>query len=242
MRLSRMYYEGDLHKNATITLPRETSHYILNVLRLKVGASLVVFNGLGGEWLATLTEVQKKLVHLTLQEQMTHNPESALTIHLGQSLSKGEKMDWIIQKAVELGVTEITPLITKYGNVRLDEERSSKRLVHWQRIMISACEQSGRTILPTLHPITDFSSWIAVKRSGLKLLFHPQEHLTLSQFQSESCVTLVIGPEGGLSEDEVLFANRHDFVGVSLGPRILRTETAAIAALALIQNHWGDLN
>lgn len=241
MRTARIYYAGELNLDLTVTLPQETSHYLLHVLRLKIGTNLLLFNGSGGEFLAQLTNATKKNAVVSIKQFNPINTESACKIHLAQAVGKGDKMDWIIQKAVELGVNEITPLITEFTNVRLDEDRAAKRHSHWQDVIISACEQSQRTHLPVIHPIMEFTQFINASSTDFRIYCHPNSDKRLNSFEKVDNVTVLIGPEGGLSEKEVQSASRADFIGVSLGPRILRMETAAVATVAILQAQYGDL-
>lgn len=240
MRISRFFYEGELNQDQTVILPVETSHYILNVLRLKVGSELRIFNGQNKEHTAKIIDTQKKAITLLISEDFVVEKESNLKIHLFQALSRNEKMDLVLQKAVELGVFAITPIITRYCNVKVAKERSDNRLLHWKKVIISACEQSGRTFVPYLHPTQPFTNLLSQQISGLKLFCAPGGH-HIEQLTSSSQVSLVIGPEGGLSEDEIASLMATNFHSMSLGPRILRTETAALAAIAVLQSQWGDM-
>ncbi len=241
MRLARIYYEGKLDIESLVTLPQDTSHYLQHVLRLKVGSMVIVFNGQGGQYLGSVFDISKKSVAIKVTQFQPLDTESSCHIHLAQALGKGEKMDWLIQKAVELGVSEITPLLTEFCNVKLDESRADKRWNHWQNIMISACEQSGRTKLPKLNPVIQYKHWLSKINSSLKLICHPTCGGSLSDLAPSNDITVLIGPEGGWSDDEVNLALGEGFVGVALGPRILRMETAAIVSVALLQAKFGDL-
>jgi 16S rRNA (uracil1498-N3)-methyltransferase len=241
MRLARIYYEGKLGIELLITLPQDTSHYLLHVLRLKVGSAVLLFNGEGGQYLGTIADIGKKRVLVNVAQFQPLKTESSCNIHLAQALGKGEKMDWVIQKAVEVGISEITPLLTEFCNVKLDESRADKRWSHWQNIMISACEQSGRATLPKLNPIIQYKHWLPKMNSSLKLICHPTCGSSLNSLAPSRDITVLIGPEGGWSEDELTLALQEGFVGVALGPRILRMETAAVVAVALLQAKFGDL-
>ncbi len=241
MRVSRVYYEGKLSTSELITLPQETSHYVLNVLRLKIGSNLIIFNGEGGQYHSSIAQYEKKNAIVKINEYDFHNRESFFNIHLAQSISRGEKMDWIIQKAVELGVTSISPILTEFSSIKLDTQRSVQRLHHWQKIMISACEQSGRTKLPTLFPIKDYGSWIKDIKEEIKIYCDPKATEPITKIKPSTTLLILIGPEGGLSPKEIEMAQSQFFKGVSLGPRILRTETAALTALSIAQSCWGDL-
>ena len=220
-------------------LPEAQAHYLSRVLRLNVGAKVQLFDGSGQEYRGELTGVTKKTVQVSLQECLEGLPESSLPIHLGQGLSRGERMDWAIQKATELGVAEITPLFTERCEVRLNDERAQKRLEHWQHIAISACEQCGRSKVPVIHPPQSLKDWQTRVEADLKLLLHPVAQ-SLTEHAMPSSLAFLIGPEGGLTEDEVAHASQSGFQPARLGPRVLRTETAPVVALSVAQQLWGD--
>jgi 16S rRNA (uracil1498-N3)-methyltransferase len=186
-----------------------------------------------------LIEVGKKTVSVELTEQLPGQPESPLQVHLGQGLSRGERMDWAIQKATELGVAQITPIVSERCEVRLKDERVDKRLAHWQQVASSACEQCGRSTLPIIHPPMLLADWLQQVQADLKLVLHPVAEPMLSHAKPSS-LAFLIGPEGGLSEAEVTQATGHGFQAARLGPRVLRTETAAVVALTVAQQLWGD--
>ncbi len=220
-------------------LPEAQAHYLSRVLRLTVGAPVQLFDGSGQEYIGELTQVGKKSVQVDLQQSVAGLAESALRIHLGQGLSRGERMDWAIQKATELGVAEITPLFTERCEVRLNQERIQKRLEHWQQVAISACEQCGRSKVPVIHPPQQLKDWQTSIVADLKLVLHPVAQ-PLTAHAAPSSLAFLIGPEGGLSETEVAQAAQHGFQPARLGPRVLRTETAPIVALSVAQQLWGD--
>ena len=220
-------------------LPEAQAHYLSRVLRLTVGAAVQLFDGSGQEYIGELTSVTKKAVQVDLRECLDGLPESSLRIHLGQGLSRGERMDWAIQKATELGVAEITPLFTERCEVRLNDERMQKRLEHWQQIAISACEQCGRSKVPVIHAPQSLKDWQASIEADLKLLLHPVAQ-PLTEHATPSTLAFLIGPEGGLTEKEVAQASAHGFQPARLGPRVLRTETAPVVALSVAQQLWGD--
>lgn len=197
-----------------------------------------LFDGSGREYLGTLVEVGKKHVSVDLHEQFAGLAESSLKIHLGQGLSRGERMDWAIQKATELGVAEITPIVSERCEVRLKEERADKRLAHWRQIAISACEQCGRSVIPTVNPPVTLHDWLRLE-ADLKLVLHPVA-LPLSTHAQPASLAFLIGPEGGLSDGEVEQARSAGFQPARLGPRVLRTETAPVVALSIAQQLWGD--
>ena len=238
MSLPRFYVDAELALG-TVHLPEATSHYLSRVLRLAVGAQIQLFDGSGDEYLSEITAISKKVVSVELTEQVAGLPNSSLVIHLGQGLSRGERMDWAIQKATELGVTEITPLFTERCEVRLNDERAEKRLAHWRQIAISACEQCGRSRLPVIHPPKLVTEWIQALQADLKLVLHPVAQ-PLTAHQPPNSLAFLIGPEGGLTEAEVAQAADAGFLPARLGPRVLRTETAPVVALSVAQQLWGD--
>ncbi|MBV2134091.1 16S rRNA (uracil(1498)-N(3))-methyltransferase [Pseudomonas sp. MAP12] len=238
MRLSRFFIDAPLALGRH-ALPEAQAHYIGRVLRLAVGDSLQLFDGSGQEFVGELVEVGKKSVQVELREERPGLAESPLRIHLGQGLSRGERMDWAIQKATELGVTEITPLVSERCEVRLKDERADKRLAHWRQIAISACEQCGRSVLPTLHAPVVLADWLAQTEAELKLVLHPVAEALASHSRPQS-LAFLIGPEGGLSAAEVQQAQRAGYHAARLGPRVLRTETAPVVALSVAQQLWGD--
>lgn len=237
MRISRFFVDAPLSLGAH-ALPEASAHYISRVLRLTAGAVVQLFDGSGQEYRGELVEVGKKHVTVELREQLCGLPESGLKIHLGQGLSRGERMDWAIQKATELGATEITPIVSERCEVRLKDERADKRLSHWRQIAISACEQSGRSVIPTIHPPTPLQDWLAIE-AELKLVLHPVAE-PLTAHQRPATLAFLIGPEGGLNDMEVEQARSAGFQPARLGPRVLRTETAPVVALSIAQQLWGD--
>jgi 16S rRNA (uracil1498-N3)-methyltransferase len=239
MRLSRFFIDAPL-AIGNHQLPEAQAHYISRVLRLGTGAAVQLFDGSGVEYLGQISEAGKKQVRVELHEQISGMPESPLRIHLGQGLSRGERMDWAIQKATELGVSEITPIVSERCEVRLNDERADKRMSHWRQIAISACEQSGRSQLPLIHPPLILDRWLQQCSAELRLVLHPQAD-ALSSHEKPNSLAFLIGPEGGLSDNEIASAQAAGFQAARLGPRVLRTETAPVAALALAQFLWGDL-
>lgn len=240
MRVSRLYVSERLGQNRTIELDSDAAHYVKTVLRLKKDSSLIVFDGTGGEYSATISEASKKRVALEVGEWHERHVESHLSIKLGLAISRGDKMDWAVQKAVELGIVEITPLLTERCVVQLKGEKRQQRLMHWQKIIQHASEQCGRTVLPLLLPICELNEWVD-KQTGLKVFLDPYADKHLQQLTSEDrLVTLLSGPEGGFADQEREIAKEAGFIPVRLGARILRTETAALAAIAALQTLWGD--
>lgn len=240
MRISRIYTDLPLKLENSVMLEGQQAHYLSKVLRLKANASLILFNGDGFEYKSCVTDIGKHNITLEIQEAVAANSESHLQTILGLGLSRGERMDIAIQKSTELGVSEIVPLFTAFSEVKLQGERLQKKLRHWQQVAISACEQSGRNRIPKIHLPVDYSSWCKSLECELKLIFEPNGNSALPNQEKPTEVALLIGPEGGLSDQEIKHATSTGFQAVRLGPRILRTETAPIAALTSLQLLWGD--
>ncbi|MGD8783515.1 MAG: 16S rRNA (uracil(1498)-N(3))-methyltransferase [Thioalkalispiraceae bacterium] len=240
MRIPRIYYDGELTVGNTVSLDANASKHICKVLRLEIDAKLILFNGRGKSVQAILKSSSPDAATVIITSETEEATESPLRIHLGLGISKGDRMDYAIQKAVELGVTNITPLITERTIVRLDAKRSVKRQQHWHGIILSACEQSGRSFLPQLNPVTKLGEWLS-HTGNHKLVFVPDADKTLSQFERVSETSILIGPEGGLSNPEITQTLGQNFEAVQLGPRTLRTETAVVAACTALQMLWGDL-
>ncbi|ROL92564.1 16S rRNA (uracil(1498)-N(3))-methyltransferase [Pseudomonas chlororaphis] len=238
MRLSRFFIDAPLSLGEH-ELPEAQAHYIGRVLRMAEGDALQLFDGSGNEFRGTLLEVGKKRVVVRLDESFARQVESPLQIHLGQGLSRGERMDWAIQKATELGVNEITPIFSERCEVRLKDERADKRLAHWRQVAVSACEQCGRSRVPVIHPPVLLADWIKQTQADLKLVLHPVAEPLVSHAKPAT-LAFLIGPEGGLSDTEVDQAQDAGFLPARLGPRVLRTETAPVVALAVAQQLWGD--
>ncbi|MCK4743526.1 MAG: 16S rRNA (uracil(1498)-N(3))-methyltransferase [Sulfuriflexus sp.] len=244
MRISRLYIDMPLAANQSISISGEPLNYLANVLRLKVGAEVSIFNGKGGEFAATISELSKREAQLLLGDFQDNNNESSLDITLVQGISRGERMDFTLQKATELGVTKIIPLFTEHCTVSLKGERLEKRIKHWQGTVRSACEQSGRNKIPQIEPAQYFDTFIQNSHQSEHscLLLDPKSTCSLTTITTTpTAVTLLIGPEGGFSSRERELAYANSYQGVQLGPRILRTETAAIAAISAMQILWGDL-
>lgn len=239
MRISRVFYSAPLSPNVEVVLEGQTAHYLGKVLRLSKGAALVLFNGDGSEYAATVTQVDKKTCAVLPGAQSYPVVESALHTVLGLGISRGERMDYAIQKATELGVSVIAPLFTEHCEVRLNEERKEKRQEHWQQIAISACEQSGRVRVPRVLAPQALSSWVQSSPAELCLVLDHQQTATLAGNKPEGGVALLIGPEGGLAPAEIRLALDAGFKGIALGKRVLRTETAPVAALSILQYLWG---
>lgn len=241
MRRTRIYYPHPLHQEQIVTLAEQAANHLRNVLRAQLHDECVLFNGDGNEYLAQITAINKKEVCVKISTVTSCLRQSPLAIHLGQAISRGERMDWVIQKSTELGVRAITPLITERCNVRLDAARWGKKRQHWQAVANSACEQSGRTDIVTIHEPQPLNVWLQVAFNGTRIMLDPQADKKIAQIPPCTAIQLLIGSEGGLSDDEIIQAAQVGFIGVSLGPRILRSETAPITVISILQNMFGDL-
>lgn len=250
MRIPRIYIPDTLECERKIRLDKKAANHVTRVLRLKAGASIILFNGQGGEYEAVLDSTTPDNVCATITGYDERDIESNLELILAQGISRGERMDYTLQKSVELGVNQFIPLTTERCGVKLEGERLDKRHQHWQSVIASACEQCGRNRLPGLFQLTTLANWLSglpvnENTSGdnkLKLVLNHRADQSLSTLsEPASSVLLLVGPEGGLSEVEIKAAQRAGFTPVRLGPRVLRTETAGVAALAAIQTLWGDL-
>ena len=243
MRIPRIYTASELSTNASVELDPAASSHVGKVLRMKPGQQLILFNGSGTDYTASITEVTKKHVTAAIEGATEITSESPLATHIGQVMSRGDRMDYMIQKSTELGVTEITPLTSERCEVKLKGDREEKRIKQWQQIAISAAEQCGRSIIPTIHPIMSAEEWINSKPDNtLGLVLHHRTTQQMSDIVKPASVFLLIGPEGGLSEIEIVNAVDKKFVATTFGPRVFRTETAPVAALTILQWLWGDFN
>jgi len=244
MTYTRLFIDDDLRPGAALHLDSERAHYVGRVLRLRAGDALTIFNGRAGEFSATVDAITRNSAVLLLGEPLESSAESALKIHLVQGISRGDRMDFVVQKATELGVKRITPVLTKHGVVKLDAARAAKRRDHWQGVAESACEQSGRMRPPLVDPPMELNAWFGARaaETDTDLILCPGAPLALAAVtRPVTKVCLLIGPEGGFSDKEYEDAHAADFTAVSLGPRTLRTETAALATVAVVQTLWGDL-
>lgn len=238
VRVPRLFVDMPLVSGTEVQLDADSAHYLFKVLRLRSGAELLLFNGTGGEYQAVLGSSKSAMV--SIGTSIAREAESPLKLYLAQGISRGERMDYTVQKAVELGVTEIMPLCTERCGVMLDGARMEKRVQHWQRVVHSACAQCGRNRVPRVSAVRPLSAWLD-SAEGQRLVLHPPAAVGLAAIESATDITLLIGPEGGLSDAELAMARRAGFTPVHLGPRVLRTETAAVVALSVIQALWGDL-
>ena len=238
----RIFVNQSLEAESSVALGDHQAHYLSRVLRVRAGDQVIVFDGKGASGLATVTSLSKSGGGLHLDGVLEHEPEPSLAITLVQAVAKGEKMDWIVQKATELGASIIYPVITERTVVRLNSDKASRRLQRWQSVVINACEQSNRNHLPVVHEPIPLGDALQKCSADKKLVLTLDSNKTLPQFSApKASVSLVIGPEGGLEEKEIQAAVDIGFQRASLGPRTLRTETAAVSSLALVQGLWGDL-
>jgi 16S rRNA (uracil1498-N3)-methyltransferase len=243
MRTTRIYHPELLKVGEKTCLSDEACHHLLNVLRFKLHDQFTIFDGQNHEYQVVLSHIQKKTAEITVLNIQDVSRESKLHIHLAQGVAKGDRMNFSLQKAVELGVSEYTPLWTQHTAFKWDNKQNEKKLQQWQAIMIAACEQSGRNQIPQLHPIKHIDEFIEQMHAKNRLILDPYQgkHWKNLSWEPGNEATLLIGPEGGLSAQEVQKANAHGFQGLTLGPRILRTETAVISALSILQATKGDL-
>ena len=241
MRNPRFFDPQLLTVSTEIQLADDATQHI-RVLRLKTGTDITLFNGLGGQYNATLIDVQKRSCTALIKTFEETSNESPLHLHLGQVISRGDRMEFVIQKAVELGVNEITPLISERCGVKINAERMLKKQQQWQKIAIAACEQSGRNIVPTIHSTQTLTLWCERKDTATKLTLHPRAKYSINTLPNNiNNIRLLIGPEGGLTDDEIHLTETLNFTETLLGPRILRTETAALTAITALQCRFGDL-
>lgn len=241
---TRLFVSSALINDTEIELDGDQARYLSRALRARVGDRLNLFDGNGAEWTAAILQISKNTVTLRIDDSHEAGTESPLRVHLVQGISRGERMDFVVQKATELGVKRITPVLTEYSMVKLDGSRAEKRRDHWQRIATSASEQSGRVRLPLIDTPIPLKNWLGDKpqRIDTELILKPGAAATLASLRPpETKICVLVGPEGGFSDSEYEDAEISGFKAVSLGPRVLRTETAAIATLAMLQSLWGDL-
>ncbi|MDO2950287.1 16S rRNA (uracil(1498)-N(3))-methyltransferase [Aeromonas simiae] len=242
MRIPRIYEAARLAPGLTLPLGEEAANHVGRVLRMQPGHELVLFNGGDQEYPAVIRTVTKKGVEVEVTGARDNPVESPLAIHLGQVISRGDKMDFTIQKAVELGVTAITPLFSERCGVKLPADRLEKKREQWQKIVISACEQCGRSRVPEVRMPMELADWMREETPDLKLNLHPRAEYSINTLPApEHGVRLLIGPEGGLSEQEIAATVEHGFKEMLLGPRVLRTETAALTVITALQCRFGDL-
>lgn len=251
--MTRIHVDAALTEASRFDLPDEAARHVGQVLRMRAGEALILFSGDGREFDAVIDTVERRRVAVQVGAARHVDRESRLSVTLAQCVSKGERMDYTLQKAVELGVSALVPLLSARSVVKLDGERWEKKQEHWRGIVVAACEQSGRTRLPAIAPVRKLDAYLAAPTptpsptptptpaEGLRLVLAPTATVSLKTLAPAAAVTLLVGPEGGLADDEIAQALRAGYTGITLGPRILRTETAGVAALAALQALWGDL-
>lgn len=240
MRMPRIFTPQPLATGLTLALEEQASIHLGRVLRMQTGQKVELFNGQGASYIATIIELGKKQLNLAVEESITVAKPSPLMTEIALAVSKGDKMDWIVQKATELGVNRIIPLISTRTDVRLDAKRRQKKLEQWQQIMISACEQCGRNDLVEIQAITKIEHYFQQCQAEYKFICHPVKAQSLAAFKHVSHASFCFGSEGGLTDEEIAQAESLGFSTISLGPRVLRAETAPLAALAIAQSLWGD--
>ena len=250
MRIPRFYFPNSLSLGVPVVLPPHAAHHALRVLRLGENDPLRLFNGDGCEYSGRIVRLDKQGVMVLIESAAPLSCESPLEVLLVQGISSGERMDYTLQKSVELGVGAIQPIQAERSVVRLAGERMLKRMQHWQSVVASACEQSGRNVVPEVRPVMSLVDWLSAQDSGfgirdsgevLRIHLAPDAQLSLRALEKPTAsVVLAAGPEGGFSDHEIAALQQFGFIGVKLGPRILRTETAALAALSALQILWGD--
>jgi len=236
MRVPRIYQECALSTGTCIELSESATKHLIQVLRLEVGREIILFNGLGGEFRAKLSQVNKRSASADILEKIDVNRESEVDIHLAQCVSKGDRFEFAIQKSVELGVKEITPVFSSRSQIKLNNDRKDKKFNHWLQISLSACEQSGRTGIVKINNSISLAEFLSSQKTSdsQKIIFHPEGNKKLSNLPLSRQYTLLIGPEGGFEDQELELAKSKGFNPVQLGTQILRTETAPIAAISAI--------
>ena len=245
MRRSRFYSREPIAIGQLAKLDARNQHYLRHVLRIKEGQQLILFDGKGEDYLSTISQVSRHEIIAKVESRVDRSTsESNLKIQLAIAISKGDRMDWVMQKSTELGVSEVFPLVTQRVDVKLNPERMQKKTDHWQEIVIAGCEQSGRSVIPLVSATQSIGQFFEHCESDVKLALKADgkrlSDIAESIATPPKSITVLIGPEGGLSDEELALAEQNDFVSIGMGPRILRTETAPIVALSLLQQQWGD--
>ena len=245
--MNRFYHSETLEINQNIYLDDSSAHHAIQVMRVKTNDRFIVFNGDGFDYLAEVIEIEKRKLKLHVLSRSINATESPVKVTLVQSLSSNEKMDWIIQKATELGVNHILPIYSTRSIIKLDTARAEKKLMHWQQVAVSACEQSGRAKIPEIHQPISFIKALQLSmlnKNTLKIILATNGSASFESLPTlnHQDIVLLIGPEGGFSEEEITLARNHLYIALKLGPRVLRTETAPLSILSIIQYRYGDLS
>ncbi len=242
MRKPHLYLDRLLQEGEKFILPTSTAHHVVRVLRMRSGQDLNLFNNTGIEYGARIINIDSKTAEVEVLSSSNNDRESVLPITLVQGISRSQHMDYTLQKAVELGVKRIVPVFTEYSNVHLNDQRQTAKINHWRKLIINATEQCGRNRLTVLDSPLALADWLIQDKNQTRLILHPGQERELSAVaRPQGPLSLLTGPEGGFSETEVALAMQYDYVPIALGPRILRTETAALAGISVCQALWGDL-
>ncbi len=243
MREPRIYVARTLQPDLQLSLPVSASHHLGKVLRKRIGQRISLFNGLGGSYQAEIISISRREVTVRLLAFQEDPGKPGLRITLAQGISRSQHMDYTLQKAVELGVSRIVPIISEFGNVHLEDQRAEKKLAHWEKIVVSACEQCGCNLIPEISLPVPLAQWLEADANKVKLLLHPDASRGLSAMEIvDGSLSILSGAEGGFSTNEVETAITSGYVTVALGPRVLRTETAAMVAISICQFRWGDMS
>ena len=240
MRQIRLYTDQALQPGQALNLASGPAHHLVKVLRARAGDKVTLFDGSGMDYPCTILTIDRNRVSLSVGKGAPGTQGSPLNCHLGLCLSKGDRFDWAVQKATELGVQAITPLFSERVEVKLPQERVPNRLRHWGQIVASACEQSGRSLLPKIHEPLQLNVWVARQAADFKAVLHHHEAGGLPDRRPDS-IALLVGPEGGLGPEDMKSAKSAGFQNLNLGPRVLRTETAPLVALSVLGAKWGDI-
>ena len=242
MRISRLHCEAKLETGQLVVLAAAPSHYLVTVLRLKTGDKIQLFNARQGEFSGYIERASKSQVEVSILDKLRDHDPQSVAVHLSLGLSRGERMDYAIQKSTELGVASITPLYSQYGEVKIKQaSRLGNKLRHWRQIAISASEQSGRLSIPEIHKPVAFAECLGSNKASCRLILDPRGDDDLTELTVNESIHLMIGPEGGFSAEELALALAEHYSVVSLGSRILRTETAPVVALSILQHLYGEL-
>ncbi|MDR7344658.1 16S rRNA (uracil1498-N3)-methyltransferase [Pantoea alhagi] len=242
MRKPRIYHPESLTVGQEIALSEDAANHVGRVLRMGSGQALELFDGSNLVFDGEIVRADKRSVTVKVMQSREDSRESPLHLHLGQVMSRGEKMEFTIQKSIELGVNVITPLFSERCGVKLDAERQAKKIQQWQKIAVAACEQCGRNVVPEVREAMSLEAWCAEQDNALKLNLHPRAQHSINTLpQPVERVRLLIGPEGGLTAEEIAMTGHQGFTDILLGPRVLRTETTALTAITALQVRFGDL-